>query len=356
MNANYVLVFIVTSTTILLNVACGQNEFYNDGNLILVASNGLAEPPTSIYHNGNYEGEYDQIQAFNKIDGVNSWPLVFADLATIGYTRGTYQTPTSSATLATSFVAAPWYRRQNEGHSLPTISRADVSTAGQAYSSTLTGTINSQESNISLTRSLAEPIVGLTQHTASVHFEANQNINLDTSATFVGNDRFRVSFVSSMFASEEQFDANLIRYEDSNGLVQEIRLLDSTSRDSFLLSNADEIGSWIELIKEPNKSSWNPGSPSIRIEVLNSDLSLGIQGYLAGTQDPNDDSLSVWLEWMDAPDQIASGTEFDVSFQVSYFAAIPEPSQLTAFFGFVAMLCSRRRQRYKSSADVSLSS
>ena len=45
-------------------------------------------------------------------------------------------------------------------------------------------------------------------------------------------------------------------------------------------------------------------------------MRLGLQGFLAGTKNPNDDSLSVWLEWLDAPDVVASGTSFDVRFAV----------------------------------------
>ena len=43
-------------------------------------------------------------------------------------------------------------------------------------------------------------------------------------------------------------------------------------------------------------------------------MDLGIQGFLAPLLCPNDDSLSVWVEWTNAPDCIPAGTviAFDV--------------------------------------------
>jgi hypothetical protein len=61
-----------------------------------------------------------------------------------------------------------------------------------------------------------------------------------------------------------------------------------------------------KLIKETG-SAWFPDSPSARVEILEvrgAPGRLGIQGFLAETEDPNDDSLTVWIEWLDAPDTI----------------------------------------------------
>lgn len=77
---------------------------------------------------------------------------------------------------------------------------------------------------------------------------------------------------------------------------------------------AAEVGSWFEELNEPG-STWSPDNATVRIE-LPSDrhLRLGIQGYLSGSLSPNSDSLTVWLEWLDAPDRIAPGTQFDMSY------------------------------------------
>ena len=71
------------------------------------------------------------------------------------------------------------------------------------------------------------------------------------------------------------------------------------------------------MVKSP-RSTWFADSPTVRIEIANKDgLRLGIQGFLAATQDPNDDSLSVWLEWLDAPETVSAGTAFGVDFVVT---------------------------------------
>jgi hypothetical protein len=81
-------------------------------------------------------------------------------------------------------------------------------------------------------------------------------------------------------------------------------------RASYILPTGTELGGWFELVKEQG-STWYPDSPTIRIELV--DRSgvpgrLGVQGYLADTRDRNGDSLSVWIEWLDAPEIIEAGT------------------------------------------------
>ena len=122
--------------------------------------------------------------------------------------------------------------------------------------------------------------------------------------------------VSSMFSTSTSFDANMIRYEDSAGNVQTLALTNLTPRNAHLLPAPDEVGGWFELVKNPG-SAWFPDSPTIRIDLTNTNgLRLGVQGFLAGTTNPNDDSLSVWLEWLDAPDTIASGTTLSLQVNV----------------------------------------
>ena len=121
-----------------------------------------------------------------------------------------------------------------------------------------------------------------------------------------------------MFASVDQYDANVLRYQDRGGTVRTIQLDHSTRRGAHLLPRGVELGNWFELIKSPG-SRWFPDSPSIRVELPDRSKvpgRLGLQGYLAETVDPNDDSLSVWVEWLDAPKVIASGTTLELDARV----------------------------------------
>jgi hypothetical protein len=52
----------------------------------------------------------------------------------------------------------------------------------------------------------------------------------------------------------------------------------------------------------------------LRVDVLGTaGLRLGLQGFLAATTLPSDDSLTVWLEWLDAPNTIENGSALNLS-------------------------------------------
>ena len=73
-------------------------------------------------------------------------------------------------------------------------------------------------------------------------------------------------------------------------------------------------------------------------------LRLGLQGFLAATTNPNDDSLSAWLEWIDAPDVIDTGTTLSARFEITAHP-VPEPSSyLTLLAGGAVLLMSTRRR------------
>jgi len=124
-----------------------------------------------------------------------------------------------------------------------------------------------------------------------------------------------------MFARPTQFDASSIRWRAADGSVHEVPLSAATPRNSYLFAAPMQIavGGYFELLKGPG-SAWDPSSPSIRVDLTGlSGLSgrVGIQGYLAGTTNPNDDSLSVWLEWLDAPATIPSGAAYQATYTVT---------------------------------------
>jgi hypothetical protein len=74
-------------------------------------------------------------------------------------------------------------------------------------------------------------------------------------------------------------------------------------------------------LKTAGSTTWFEDSPSLRIMVLDAGgMRLGLQGFLAGTRNPNDDSLSLYLEWLDAPDVLAAGSALGVRLQVEAFA------------------------------------
>lgn len=311
-----------------VDVACADTtEFFNDGTLVLVAADAALEAPVPIYHNGVLIGGHSHkvVEAFDQVPGTGSYPLVFVDLHANTFLRNTYQKPGGGGgALGTSVVGSASFRTGAGLQFIPTVTRGDVTTGGfiGRYHSQIVGSFGSQAS-INTQRNFPDPTVGRSTVGLSVDFTADQTINLAGGA-FTGNDRFRMMTVSSMFSSSTVYDADMVRYEDIHGDIQTLQLTTATTRNAHLLPTAAEIGGWIELVKSPG-STWFADSPTIRIDLLDKGgMRLGVQGYLAGTTNPNDDSLSVWLEWLDAPDTIVSGTSLGIDVDV---VATADPEQ-----------------------------
>ena len=300
--------------------AASDQTFFDNGQIALrAADGGVIEPAVPIFHNGTLIGGHNHkiVEAFDQVPGTGSFPLTFVDLHANTFLRNTYQKPGGAgAALGTSVVGSASFRTTAGLQFIPTVTRGDVNTTGVfgRYFSQIVGNFGPQ-AGLTTTRSFPDPPIGKSTVGLTVDFTADQNISLATGA-FTGNDRFRMMTVSSMFSSSSVYDADIVRYEDVNGNIQTLQLTGATARNSHLLPAPDEVGSWIELVKSPG-STWFADSPTIRIDLTNKGgLRLGIQGFLAGTTSPNDDSLSVWLEWLDAPDTIAAGTNLGIGVDV----------------------------------------
>lgn len=306
-------------------------RFFDDGNIALQANSpaGFMEDGIEVFHNGNQvgNGTFQVVEVFDQVENQSSYPLTFVDLVANTFARATYQNSDgSTGALGTTVVGSPSFRTADSVfHFAPTVLRADIATEGpDRYKSAIDAQFESI-AQVRSTRTFPDPSIGLTSFGLDVEFTANQDISLAT-GEFASNDRFRVLTLSSMFESETQFDANFIRFEDKNGDIQVVPINSSTSTDSHLFAQPIEVGSYIELAKT-STSTWSPDSPTIRIEINEKDgLRLGLQGFLADSDDPNDDSLSVWLEWLDAPDTISGGRQFTTSFTAT--ATPPETPEV----------------------------
>ncbi len=306
----------------LVMLTCGVSlfaadvTFFDDGEFSLRAADaGVLEAAVPIYHNGVPVpgGNHKVIEAFDRVPGTGSFPLTFVDLHANGYLRATYQRADgTTASLGTSVVGAPSFRTNAGLQFIPQVSRGDVFTGGaDRYRGRLSGEYGA-DAIYQSQRRFEDPILGRTAVDLDISLIAGRDIALTTHSFFTGNDRLRVLTVSSMFAFENVFDADLIRFEDAEGFVRTIELFDDTPRDAYLMPQPVEVGGWMELVKRDG-STWFADSPTMRIVVDDAHgLRLGVQGYLAGTRNPNDDSLSVWLEWLDAPDTIPLSTRLDV--------------------------------------------
>ncbi|PAW63714.1 MAG: hypothetical protein B9S36_04185 [Verrucomicrobiia bacterium Tous-C2TDCM] len=308
-------VFLLTLEPIL-----AEKPFFENRVQLLEAKNlGLAENKVPIYHGRKliHGQRHEAIEGHFRLGTRRNYPLLFADLVANGRLQLTYAKRNGrSGRLGTSVATSPAYRTTQTLDLLPDINRVTVYAKGirEDYRSKITASFPGAAS-IALEHGIEGLQVGRTRFKLETRFTTVADIALARGEEVVANDRFRVLTLSSMFADNERFDANQIRYEALGGAVATLNLRNSTTRDQRLFPRALPVGSWIELVKGRG-SSWNPDGPTIRVEIKNpGGLQLGIQGFLAASTDPNFDSLAVWLEWIDAPDTIPSGTELDLEFE-----------------------------------------
>jgi hypothetical protein len=321
------------------SVRAGDRNLFDDGNVALWARTlaSIEEPPVPVFHNGvrvddpETPGDdlYNVVEIYDQVPDTTSFPLTWADLVANTFVRPTYQNSSgTSGTLGTSIVGTPSYRRPGGSPSdfrfIPSVNRADVWTSGTERIQ-ITVSADFEAASVTSTRTYMDPVIGATETVVSVRFEASKNIPLDDALR--GKDVFRLLTLSSAWTDPSTYDGNVLRYEDASGGARMLRMDTISTRGEHILQTGAGLGSWFELVKEPG-SNWFPDSPTIRVEILATrGLSghLGIQGFLADTEDPNEDSLSIWVEWLDVLNPISAGTVVEADFRITAVPPAPVP-------------------------------
>lgn len=332
---------LVVRTAAMLALSAATSEtaaqqsytIYDNGELALIARTnpGVQEPSIPIYLNGVRVNDpstggmdsFDLIDFFDRVPGTSSFPLSMADIVANGFIRPLVQrTDGTTSAIGTSIVTGPSFRPQFEPLDLiPDMVRADVTTGGSERVRVLgTGQYGGRATFV-CERAYPDPIVGQTVVDIEYTWTASQAITLPSAANGRGNDAFRFIMFSSMLASTPlgQYDARYIAVTDPLGRRRTLEVSDEI-RNGYLFPMPRPIaaGRSFALLKD-NAATWNPGSPSIEVQIISiagAPGPIGVQGYRADTTDPNDDSLSVWLEWIDAPATIAAGTTIVARFRV----------------------------------------
>ena len=311
---------------------------YTGGSLILKQVKGILQPFVPVSLDGVPVGDaavpgsnlFNAVEIYDQTPGRDDFPLVWSDLVANAYVRSTYQKAQGpGASLGTSVLGSASFRTTADSLRLvPDVARAELSTGGpERVKNELEARFGPAAATVRSVHRYPDPVDGRTTTGLSVGFEAGQDIALD--ARQLGNDAFRLLTLSSMYSSDRAYDANVLRYSGPDGVIQTVRIGDllkeKGGRRGFHLlpgegkvPRAVALGDWFELVKEPG-STWFPDSPSIRVEVRDRGGfpgKLGIQGFLADSASPSEDSLSVWIEWVDAPAVIPSKTRVDFDFTV----------------------------------------
>lgn len=297
------------------------------GNLLVkgLRSNKILEAPVSLVFEGASVGEFQAIEVFETHDEFNTRPLMHVDIIANTFIRSTYRTSSGlSGTLGTSVVAAPALRPL--GRELQYV--AKVTSANLSMSENRVRTlIDAEFSSLARVQCEREYRLGEAALTFKVHFMALESFELDPS--LLGSDAFRFFTISSMYANE-RYDGNLIRYclrcerldheKDGN---HDLLLTQDLKREAYLFRWAEPVRS-ISLLKTKGSQAprGKPGaldSAGVEIALLycsHPGMELGIQAFLAGSLDVNDDSLTVWGEWRNAPRRIPKNFEIKATFEM----------------------------------------
>jgi hypothetical protein len=334
-------------------------KIWDDRNVraFAVTNAGVQEPSIPVFLNSvtpsgpkNYRvgagcatlSTYDIIEISDAVPNSGGFPLTFADIVANGYVRPLVQKADGTTTaFGTSVVTHPSFR-PNGGpiDTVPDMTSASLNAtwvpqdpgppAGPAkraspFSVTGNGSYSGVAS-LTCTREYPDPAVGASVVNVTYTWTANQTFTLPTGR---GNDAFRLFWLSSMLGNlaSGQYDANFLAVTDANNKTRTIRLTDSP-RNVYLYPAPQPVvvGGDFTLYKD-TAATWNPGSPSIKVKLVSisgAAGALGVQGYLAPSTNPNDDSLNVWLEWVGAPATVNAGTVITATFQVTATPATPK--------------------------------
>ncbi len=310
--------------------------FFDNGEFALVGilNGGVLEPGIPLYLNGvrvNDPGTvgldtFRIIDIYDRVPGTSSYPLTFADIIANGYVRPLVQFQNGlGSAVGTSVITGPSFRPAGQPLDLiPDMTRADVVTGGSARAA-ITGQGDYRgRAHLVSERRCPDPAVGQTLIEVEYTWTAMQDITLPAAVGVPGGrgfDAFRLVMLSSMLADLGlgRYDANYLAVTDPLGRRRTIAL-DRPSSAQYLYAapQPTAVGRSFELLKD-RQATWNPLSPSVRVEIVAVDgpaalppPQLGVHAWHSSSTNPNDDSLNVWLEWLNAPLVIATGSQFQV--------------------------------------------
>lgn len=284
----------------------------------------IREAPVPIRLNGRNAGAFQALEIFEPVAGLSAFPQTVADIVSNTYFRLVYQKRDgTSATFGTSVVGSPSYRdEKGRLHFVPTVMAAEARMGGpERLSVRVTASHGTVAAVQSIRRYDVPSVCSETTMTLEVKLKALRDLEL--SATLLGRDAFRLLTISSMFAGEQRYDANAVSWRGDRG-DGTLLLHDGIERGGYLFAERVPCRELALLKDQFSQGAQNtpgsPDSPSLRVKILACSLpaaSIGIQGYLVPSRDPNDDSVTVWLEWLDCPARVAAGTMIAATFSVS---------------------------------------
>ncbi len=294
-----------------------------DGLFVLkgLLSLSISEPPVPVQLNEKAAGKFQGLELFENVSGSNSWPQTASDLVSNTYIRLTHQKPdATSAAFGTSIAGAPSFRTADRTfHFIPRVTGAVVDAGGPHRLRISVSGVYGDLAALSTTRTYStDARINETKMEMNFSLTALQDIHLDH--TGIGNDTFRLFSVSSMYADQLRHDGNVIKYKSSSQ-AKAVGLHTIEKRGRYIFSKAGKCSA-LELLNVPASLSSAP-SPSIAARVIETSIpikELAVQAYLAHTTNPDDDSLTIWMEWIRCPEVVQKGWTISA---VTEFSAFP---------------------------------
>lgn len=288
-------------------------------------SNSIIEFAVPLKLNGSYVGDFQAVEIYKKFSG--GTPQIIADIISNSYLRLSYpKINQTSATFGTSVIACPSFRTLDKNLRLiPQSQAAALIVNNTEVEIKLFANFDDLASFISVRtfQTQQEILSNVTNY--KIFFKASKDIYLDKSSSAF--DMFRFATISSMFASSKRYDANVIEYSEQRGEPQQLVLNEDCLRSTYIFNSLTRANT-MAAIKTTGAigKMYSPGSfdsPSIQVKWIDGSISasdIGVQAYLDKSTNINDDSLSIWLEWVTAPALIAKGFEIWAEFEVRALA------------------------------------
>ena len=141
----------------------------------------------------------------------------------------------------------------------------------------------------------------------------------------VTHQAFKIVQFSSMYLDGTYHDANFARYIGRDGYVA----ADLTNPDALVFTDPLPMREpWLE-VAHTDKEGWQGATPSVCVTLRGNSFAPEFtpQGWVAATNNQNDDNVGIWLNWDKAPMRFVVGDKVEGSFTVTASAdphAIPD--------------------------------
>jgi len=194
----------------------------SDSNLVVkgLRSKSIREQSVPVLVNQRLTGRFHGVEFYQKVQGVNSYPQIVADLVSNTYFRLSHQKDDgTSATFGTSVIGACSFRPADGMLQLiPQVRDSTVSIAPSHLEVSLSATYGQSAQLQSIRQYRYESAIGVTTMVFEVSFTALRDIYLAKES--LKNDAFRLFSLSSMYSSATYYDANALRFASDRDQLQ----------------------------------------------------------------------------------------------------------------------------------------